>query len=919
MNIKLFLPSALLCASVFCASAQKPMTIKDVQDFQRISYKQLSSDGKYVIAVTESWRGDADRNGNLRSFNGDATAKIYDASGNLIQSFCPISAVSFTPGAKHVIVTTKLSEEEKEKTSKDKKKDSPMDKLLIYTIGSETETIDSLRSYKVSSKIDLLAYQTGKKDSTLFVRSLGKNQFTLPGVTSFQYSTDGKTLCFVSAGNGIDGKAGLYLIKEGQTTPILIKEGDGTFRSINFAKEGNTFVFLYTEKSEKADKADKDKKDSKDKKTPQIWISENGAPARMLLDSVKDITPEGYQISDAGRLSLSNDCKRLLFSVAPAPREKDNTPNRPNVQIWSWDEPVQYTVQDLSKDRDSRKTYTAILDLTTGKAMQLTTEEFPNLSTSTGLMSDYAILSAGEQYSISSMWEGSSRSDYYRLNLSTGEKTLFKEADYNRYRLSPEGKYAYTYSSMDSVWVSIDMATLKEYQLTDKSFPAWDTDNDVPDYPGSYGNAGWTKGDEYIILYDRYDIYKVPATGGSVEKITIGGNENKIQYRISGIDNKEDYIDLSKPMLLNGWNETTKGYGVYKLSYGKGKKPVAPVELMAGDYKIASLTKAENADIYMFSKERYDMFPDLYLADAAFKKVAKITDEAKQQDAFIWGTAELISWTSYSGKKVQGVVYKPSDFDPSKKYPMVVNFYERNSETLYSYRQPEPHRSTPDYHFYNSNGYIVFNPDVLFTDGHPGESSYDCVLSGIDEVLKGGYVDEKRIGAAGHSWGGYQTAYLATRTDRFAALESGAPVVNMFSAYGGIRWGSGMARAFQYEHGQSRIGKSIWEAKELYEENSPLYNMDKVTTPLLIMHNDTDGHVPWYQGIEFQVALKRLGKTYWMLNYTGEPHWPTKMANKIDFQRRMMQFFDHYLKGEPMPKWMSEGVRAVDQPYELGY
>lgn len=910
MRSKHFLPAILIFTSLFSASAQKPMTVKDVQDFQRISDKKLSSDGKHVIAVTEAWRGDADRNGNLRTYNGDATAKIYDAQGKLLQTFCPVANATFAPGARHVLVTTKISEKEKEEAQKAKKKDMPMDKLVIYTIGGESETIDSLKAYKISDKIDLLAYQRGKKDSTLYVRSLGKAQMTFPSVTSYQFSTDGKTLCIVAAGSGIDGKKGLFLLREGQEAPTLIKEGDGSFKSISFAEEGTTMTFLYTEKAEKG---------SKDKKAPQIWFSENGAEARMLLDNVNGIAPEGWTISDAGRLILSDDCKRILFQTTPAPRQKDSTLNRPNVQVWSWDEPVQYTVQDFSKDRDSRKTYIAILDLSTGKALQLSSEELPNISTPNGIKSDYAILSTSEEYSVSSMWEGGTRSDYWRIKLNSGEKTLMKKADYTRYRLSPEGKYAYAYKDADSVWVSIDMATLEEHQLTDRSFKAWDGDNDVPDHPGSYGSAGWTKGDEYIILYDRYDIYKVPATGGKIEKITLGGNENSIQYRISPVNLKEDYIDLSKPLLLSGWNETTKGYGYYSLNYGKGKKPVSPTELMAGEYKLANLAKAENADVYMFSKERYDVFPDLYVADAAFKKVSKITNGIEQQDAFIWGTAELISWTSYSGKKLQGVVYKPADFDPSKKYPMVVNFYERNSETLFSYRQPEPHRSTPDYHLYNSNGYIVFNPDVVYTDGHPGECCYDCVMSGIDEVLKGGYVDEKRIGAAGHSWGGYQTAYLATRTDRFAALESGAPVVNMFSAYGGIRWGSGMARAFQYEHGQSRIGQSIWEAPELYKENSPLFDMDKVSTPLLIMHNDTDGHVPWYQGIEFAVALKRLGKTYWMLNYTGEPHWPTKMANKVDFQTRMMQFFGHYLKGEPMEKWMSEGVRAIDQPYELGY
>ena len=250
---------------------------------------------------------------------------------------------------------------------------------------------------------------------------------------------------------------------------------------------------------------------------------------------------------------------------------------------------------------------------------------------------------------------------------------------------------------------------------------------------------------------------------------------------------------------------------------------------------------------------------------------------------------------------------------------MIVNFYERNSNKLYNYNIVGPGRSTIDYAFYISQGFIIFNPDVRYTDGYPGESCYNCVMPGITSILEKGYIDEKRIGAQGHSWGGYQVAYLATRTNLFAAIESGAPVVNMLSAYGGIRWGTGLNRAFQYEHGQSRIGGSIWESPMLYIENSPLFNMNKVNTPILIMHNDKDGHVPWYQGIEYFIALKRLQKPCWLLNYVNEPHWASTLPNRIDFQKRMFQFFSHYLQDAPMPKWMEEGVKAVDKDFELGY
>lgn len=330
--------------------------------------------------------------------------------------------------------------------------------------------------------------------------------------------------------------------------------------------------------------------------------------------------------------------------------------------------------------------------------------------------------------------------------------------------------------------------------------------------------------------------------------------------------------------------------------------------------------KAKDANRLLFTKERFDVFPDIFAADINLKKPIQLTQGIRQQKPFVWGTAELLSWVTLDGDTIEGVLYKPEGFDPKRKYPMIVNFYERNSETLHKYRMPEPHRSTIDYHLYLSNGYLVFNPDVRYkVDGFPGEDCYNCVMSGIASLATPGFVDMKHIGAQGHSWGGYQVAYLATRTDLFAAIESGAPVVNMFSAYGGIRWGSGLNRSFQYEHTQSRIGGTPWDAPTRYFENSPLFLMDKVKTPILIMHNDQDGHVPWYQGIEYFIALKRLQKPVWMLNYTGEPHWPLHIANKIDFQKRMFQFFNHYLKGAAQPQWMKEGVPAVKQPYELGY
>jgi dipeptidyl aminopeptidase/acylaminoacyl peptidase len=277
-----------------------------------------------------------------------------------------------------------------------------------------------------------------------------------------------------------------------------------------------------------------------------------------------------------------------------------------------------------------------------------------------------------------------------------------------------------------------------------------------------------------------------------------------------------------------------------------------------------------------------------------------------------------MEWTSLDGKRLQGILYKPEDFDPSQQYPMMVYFYERNSDDLHEHHIPAAGRSVINFTFYASRGYVIFVPDIPYKIGYPGESAMNAVMPGVTQLMDQGFIDRDNVGVQGHSWGGYQIAYMVTRTNLFAAAEAGAPVSNMISAYGGIRWGSGMSRMFQYEDTQSRIGGSLWEKPLRYIENSPIFWADKIETPLLMMHNDHDTAVPWEQGIELFVALRRLGKPAWLINYNDEPHWPTTLANKRDWTRRMQQFFDHYLKDAPAPIWLEEGVPAIEKGRMLG-
>ena len=877
-------------------NASKSLTIDDLVTWQRITDREISDNGKWVACKMEPWEG-------------DATVYLYAAQGQETATFSPADKFAFSASSGYLVVTQTpgKSTVDSLKILKTKEDKMPMNTLVIYSVAGKKETIDSLKTFKLADEADWIAYQRGRKDSTLYVRSLdGSKTFQFPTVTDFQFAKKSDMLYYTSAA---EGEAGIFTLNPEKGSPALIKEGKGVFKQTTCDEKGERLAFLYC--------ADKDSS----YKALSLWLSEHNAPAKEIATRGNKAFPAEWVINENGMLQFSKSASRLFFGTSPEPRQKDTTQlaeNRPNVQVWSWDEPVQYTVQNYNKEKDLKKSYQAVYNLGNGSIFQLANEELPNIQLGNERDAAFALLSTSRPYSLSSMWEARTRSDYYTVSLDNGERKQIAKADYGRFRLSPQGKYAYWYGETDSCWYTIALAEGKRYRLTTpESFPAWDEENDVPNHPYAHGAAGWTANDQSLLIYDRYDIWKFdPTAATSPINLTVNGRKEKLSYRLEQLDKEARFIDLGKPQLLKGFNETTKGYGFYN---ARLSAPAAPKTLLAGNYMLRSINKAKNTDDVIYTMETFQQYPDIHYSTLAFKKSVQLTHGDKQQEGFIWGTAELVSWISLDGRPLEGVIYKPANFDPNKKYPMMVNFYERNSETLYNYRMPEPHRSTIDYHLYNSNEYIIFNPDIRYVDGYPGESCYNCLMPGITMMIAKGYIDEKGIGAQGHSWGGYQVAYLATRTNLFSAIESGAPVVNMFSAYGGIRWGSGMARSFQYEHTQSRLGATPWSSPLRYLENSPLFTMDKVQTPILIMHNDADGHVPWYQGIEYFVAMKRLGKPCWLLNYTGEPHWPTNMANRIDFQRRMFQFFNHYLKNQKMPKWMSEGVPAVEQPFELGY
>ena len=334
---------------------------------------------------------------------------------------------------------------------------------------------------------------------------------------------------------------------------------------------------------------------------------------------------------------------------------------------------------------------------------------------------------------------------------------------------------------------------------------------------------------------------------------------------------------------------------------------------------LTSTQQSADGNTLLCTKQNYYEDRDLWITDPSFRKMRKVTDVNPQRADYKWGTVQQVEWTNYDGKVNQGLLYLPDDYDKNKSYPTIVAFYETHTPEMHLHPVPGLSHAMIDVPTYVSKGYIVFQPDVYFEIGNPGKSSYNAVVSGTKALIDRGIIDPKRVGLQGHSWSGFQTAYLVTRTDMFTCVNIGAALINLTSVYTGIREESGVPCMLMYEDWQCRMGTTLWENLEGYIENSPLLFADRIHTPALIFHCDKDGAVSYYDGRNLFLALRRLQRPAWMLNYVGEGHFLNARPAQKDWTKRMEQFFNHYLKNEPMPRWMKEGINIHERGYDQKY
>jgi len=889
---------------------KRPLDHTAYDSWKSISNIKVTYDGKYSAAVVKEQEGDdylliKD----LKTYKELIIPRGY--------------TYSITPDQKQVITLIKapyaVTRKAKIKKTADEK--MPKDSLAIISLDKFTVTkIPNVKNYKLGKDFsDYLAYTIDdslkvkdKKDikaRTLILRHLAsQKEDTLKNITEYIFSPNGKAFSAFLKANPKDSlsKHSVIYFDLANYKKQIVSKAKTIYKSLAISELGNRLSFLAT--------GDSLKKEIKDY---ALYFYQSGTDsAKLVADKYKAGMPDKWNVSENYNPSFSKNEKRLLLGIAPVALPKDTTiPDfeKAQLDLWHWQEPQIQPMQLVQKDRELKRTYLSYIDLDNGeKFYQLATKDMPVVNISDENNGRYAIGLSNLPYRFESQWNIAARmtNDVWMIDLQDNTKKQIKIKVNGPNSLSPNGKYFGWYDLNSRKYYAYSLETGKEVCMTcnlDVNF--WDEKHDMPSVPSPYGYAGWMENDEALLVYDAYDIWKLDPNGVKApENITKNvGRQNELTFRYIKTDPESRFIKKKEKLLLSVFDNISKQNGFLILDGTKNKTWTLK------EYTFAQPAKAKDKDIYCFTKSNFSTSPDLYVTSNLWKSETKLSDINPQMNDYNWGTAELVSWTTFDGKPTQGIVYKPENFDPNKKYPLILYFYEKHSDNLHQYFSPAPSRSTINIPFYCSRGYIVFTPDIQYTDGHPGKSAYNSIISGVEELAKNSWIDRDNMAIQGQSWGGYQVAYLVTQTNMFKAAGAGAPVANMFSAYNGIRWESGMSRQYQYENTQSRIGATMWEAPELYKENSPVFFADKVNTPLLIMHNDKDGAVPWYQGIEYFMALRRLGKPVWLLQYNNEAHNLKERRNAKDLSIRLQQFFDHYLKGDPMPVWMKSGIPALDK------
>lgn len=493
-------------------------------------------------------------------------------------------------------------------------------------------------------------------------------------------------------------------------------------------------------------------------------------------------------------------------------------------------------------------------------------------------------------------WNSAIRINKYKVSTVTGERVNIDAAVY---MMSPNGTYISHHTSSQEL-IMEDLKSNIQLNISQL----------IKSSAQTVQIEAWLPADSGVIVFDGSDLWKVNLKkSGDILNITseYGIREGLVFHIPYYLLKNQTLSKIGNELVLSAFNSNTKQEGFYLVNLSGLSTPQL---LSWGSYQYMPLWSNVTMDqergikkkkAYIFLRSNASESPNCVIT-TDFKKFEAISSIHPEKN-YNWLNTELISFKTCNGWPSRAILYKPENFNPNKKYPIVFYYYDQISDKLNNYITPEPFNGGINIPYLVSNGYLVCTPDIIFDDG-PGKSAYNSVM-GIASFLKQRtYVDAQRMGLYGHSFGGYETNYIVTHTGVFAAACSASAVSNLISNYGHIR--EGLSNTTYYETGQGRMKGSVWDFKARYIEESPIFFIDQVSTPILMMNNKLDTAVPFSQGVEFFLGLRRLAKKVWFLSYDGEGHTIDKPENAKDYTKRVIQFFDHYLKNKKAPLWMND-------------
>jgi len=887
---------------------KKPVTPEDYDWWQSLRRTAISANGEwlaYEVAINES----AD------------TLFVKNCSTDSTYKFANGSNPVFSKDSKWAAFTVGYSEDEIEKMRKSKKPVQNKMGLLNLETGEDV-IVDDVQDFSFSETGKFIALKKYKpkekksKGADLILRNLeARIDLNLGNVAEYVFNKKGDYLACVIDAEGKSGN-GVHLVNlKDNTVKVVDSNNESQYAKLQWNKEGTAFAFLRSF-------------------LDNNYIQENNSVITVrnldtgyekeVYDPAKDEAfPEDMRISPYRTPEWAEDNSAVFFGVmewtkkpedekeekkeegkeekGKGKEEKKEDEKPADVHVWHWKDVEIQPRQWVTARQDSTFSYTSVWNIDDNKFIQLADENLKDVYLTGDQKHAWGLNRVPYEPAFKVAF-----ADIYIVDTKTGgSKMILKKQDIV-HGSSPDGKYLLYFR--DKAWWTYDIQADKHTNIT-AGIPSafWNTEFDYPRNPKPpWGFGGWFKDDASVLIYDQYNVWNISPDGKKQERLT-DGNADKIRFRITRLDTEEDYIDPSEPVYFSAFGDWSKKSGYFRLELGEKVE-----KLIFEDKYISALRKAKDAENYIYISMTYEQSPNVFMTGYDFNDSKRLTDTNPQQENFLWGKSELVEFRNADGVKLQGALFYPADYQQGKKYPMIVYIYQKLSQTVHQYVVPSKRRAY-NTSVFSSLGYFVFRPDIIYEDRQPGVSAVKCVVPAVEKVLERGDIDETKLGLTGHSWGAYQTCYIITQSKLFSAASAGAPLTNMISMYSEVYWNTGVTNQVIFETSQGRFPDPFWKDMDNFILNSPVFNMQYIETPLLVEFGDRDGAVDWHQGIELFNGMRRLQKPMIMLVYPGENHGLRVKENMIDYAKRQIEFFGHYLKDEPAKEWIKEGIPFLEK------